>query len=324
MGMIQIDIDELSDYFKNHTLKQCAKEYGCSKATIIRRLRLAGIDTSAHNHGPLAYNEFIKTVKDTSLLTKEFLYKEYIVSNKDSKTIALENNFHYNTIRSKIKKYGFKKDQSTVSQSMMASHYLRTGYMHPGHRPDVQLKTFKGRSRYKYINKYNKEYLFKSLYELCFALLLDNDNDIINWDYELIRVLYIDRLTGKSRMYYVDFSYQSNNGDCWIEVKPNNNMTPTDKRLYAAQDAKRAGSKFRGLYDEEREEGYKLFIDGFNYDKITFKNPANLKINKTYTLYFKSKEEIGKINNDHYIYEEKLGPYYKCKFVAKSKNKSSL
>jgi hypothetical protein len=324
--MYDIDIVELAEYFKSHTLSQCAIKYNCSVATVRRRLKSAGVDTSIHNHSNLATSahlDWVRSKKDTSILTRDFLYNEYVCLNKDTKTIAEENNFHFNTVRDRVRKYGFKKDAKKVSESMMVRHFKKTGFMHPGHRPDVQISIHKRKSRFKYISNSKKTYLFRSLHELCFALVLENKN-VLNWDYELIRVQYVDRLTGKMRMYYVDFSYQSDEGDYWVEVKPAKIMIPTDKRLYASQAAKKAGSLFRGLTDEERNLGHKYFIDGYNKDNITFVNKKDLKLDKCYTFYFKNKLEISEIKHDHYIYIEEVGPYVKCKFVAKASNKINL
>lgn len=320
---INLDKDKLINYFKDHTLSQCANEFKCSCATVKRILNGYGIDTSIHNNSELAKQEFRKTVKDTSMLTKEFIYDQYIVQNKDSKLIAGESGFHYNTIRDRIRGFGLKKSPKAVSQSMMCKHFEKTGYMHPGQRPDVIEKINKGKSRFQYIStKTGRKYLFKSLHELCFALLLDDNINVNNWDYELISVQYIDRLTGKIRLYYIDFSVQYINGmSRWIEIKPSKVMIPSDKRLYAAQEAKKANIIYSGITDIDRTNGYNMFLNGFNYDNINFKNNKILKKCRCYTYWFKYKKEIEEIENDHFRYISEHGKYFKCKFVAKAKNK---
>ena len=240
-----------------------------------------------------------------------------MLGNKDAKTIADEHGFHYNTVRNRIHRFGFRKHPKQVAISMQLRYMKKTGYRHPGCHPDTIKKINKARSRYSY-----KSHLFKSLHELCYALLLDNRN-VENWDYEFIHVPYVDRLTGKQRMYYVDFSVQSQDGDEWIEVKPQDNMIPLDKYLYAAQAAKRAGAKFRGQTEEERQLGFKLFLGGYGRDVIDFVNPSILKPETTYTLWFKDINEIGEISHDHYKYEQRVGEYVKCKFVAKAAAKAA-
>jgi len=322
-NFVDIDIKKLKKFFRTHTLGQCAKEFGCSSATIKRKLKAAGVDTSIHNNSRLAKDLFKKSKKDTSFLTENFLYDQYIIQNKDSKTIAEENKLHYNTVRNRIQKYGLKKSAKNVSASMMVRHYEKTGYMHPGQRPDVINKINKRRSRYYYKPaKSSKNCLFKSLHELCYALLLDNDDDVESWDYELIKIPYIDRLTGRHRMYYVDFSVQAKSGDRWVEVKPAENMIPHDKYLYASQAAKQAGIMFRGLIGDEKSRGYELFKSGYMKDNIEFRNIKDIKNDKNYTLWFKNINEVGKIKHDHYVYKEEVGPYVRVKLKAKAKNKS--
>ena len=241
-----------------------------------------------------------------------------MIANKDAKTIAESLGLHFNTVRSKIRKYGLKKPPKHAAAAMQLRYLLKTGYRHPGCNPETIKKINKAKSRYGY-----GPHLFKSLHELSYALLLDSDTSVENWDYELIRVPYADRLTGKQRTYFVDFSVQSPNGDCWIEVKPAENMIPLDKYLYASQAAKNAGAKFRGVTAQEREAGYELFLGGFNANMIEFVNPVALKPETTYTLWFKSKEELSEVSHEHhYAYSQRAGCYYKCKFIPKSKNKA--
>jgi hypothetical protein len=322
---IDIQIDELSRYFKDHTLQQCADRYDCSKVTIKRRLQAAGVDTSIHNHSDLAKRLCIESIKtDTSMLTKEFLIEHYLKQNKDTKTIAEELGLHFNTVRTRIRSYGLKKDAKNVSASMQVRYMKKTGYMHPGHNPINIAKINKARSRYRYnSDKTSSPVLFKSLHELSYALLLDNDDDVESWDYELIKIPYMDVVKKRMRMYYIDFSIQCKvKSDRWIEVKPARNMIPHMKRLYASYNARRAGIEYRGLTEEERAAGFELFKSGYNCEAIEFVNASELKLDRCYTLWFKDIADIRKVKHDHYCYKDKVGPYYRAKFKAKSANKS--
>lgn len=312
-----MSIDEISEYFKNHTLKQCAQKFGCAPVTIKRHLKAAGIDTSIHNHSDLARQAYLATQKDTSKLTREFLYNEYMIFNKDAKTIAEENGFHFNTVRSRIRGFGIHKSSRQVSISMQLRYQKKTGYRHPGCHPDNLRKVFKARSRYHY-----KGHLFKSLHELTYALLIDHDTTVQNWDYELICVPYIDRLTGKHRTYYIDFSIQRAAGDEWIEVKPQDRMIPEDKYLYASAAANKAGARFRGITGPERDQAFELLKSGYNSEHIEFVNPGRLRPETTYTLWFKDTDGVDRIQHDHYTYTTRIGPYIKCRFQAKQANKS--
>jgi transposase len=319
---MDIDLEALQTYFTTHTLKQCAKQFGCSKATIKRRLQAIGADTSIHNHSALALDAYRASRKDTSMLTEELLRREYLVENKDSKTIAEETGFHYNTIRARLRKYGLKKDAKNVSISMRARYLKKTGYFHPGCNPVNIHKVHSGRTRFQYESiKTDRVCLFRSLHELSYALLLDDDSNVERWDFELLSIPYISRLDGKHHMYLIDFSIQSRSGDKWVEVKPADKMIPADKRLYAAQAAKGRSIKYGGITTAEREAGYELFKSGMNADRIAFKNPAKLKPESCYTLWFKDINELEGITYDHHMYTDAIGPYARCKFKAKAQNK---
>lgn len=314
---LQINITELSEFFKTHSLKECAEKYRCSQVTIKRKLKAAGIDTSIHNHTELAKLAHAKTRKDTSVLTKEFLYKEYVVENKDTKTIAEETSLHFNTVRNRIRKFGFRKDAKNVSISMKARYYTATGFIHPGQNPENIRKTAKSSHRILYKPlKSERDCVFRSLHELCYALLLDSDEDVENWDYELINIPYTDSITGKYRMYMIDFSIQSKTQDKWTEVKPAELMIPSDKRLYAGQAARKAGIKYSGTTKDERNKSFELFKSGFRKEHIEFVRPQELKKDKCYTLWFKDKEE-DEPRYDHYRYESKQGSYIKRKYKSK-------
>lgn len=323
---IDIDIDKLTEYFKDHTLKQCAERYHCATSTIKKMLRQVGIDTSIHNNGDLAkqiHREAIQKKKNTSFLTKEFLSHHYITENKDSKTIAEENNLHYNTVLQRLRQYGIKKSGVNVAASMSVRYQRKTGYAHPGHHPDTITKIQKRRSRYKYNSIKSGTHLFRSLHELCYAILLDSDINVISWDYELINIPYIDRITGRRRQYYIDFSVQcSDKNDKWIEVKPADKMIPHDKYLYATHAAKHAGIKFSGQSNQERQDGFRLFLDGYGDARIEFINISELKLDRKYTLWFRSRSDIETIEHDHYRSIKEVGKYVKCTFTPKTKHKS--
>jgi transposase len=325
LNTVKINNEELTEYFKNHSLKECSEKFNCSEATIKRTLKELNVDTSIHNNSKLAYEKFLETRKDTSILTKEFLIEKFINENMDTKTLSEQLGLSYSLIRKKVQEYGLKKSLKNVSVSMSLRHLQKTGYWHPGQRPDVIKKINSCKSRFGYKSSITgREYLFKSLHELCFALLLDKNENVENWDYELISVPYIHRLTGKQKLYYVDFSVQYKDGNSkWFEIKPCDNMIPDDKRLYAMNAAKQINAVYSGIDKETRDLGYKLFCDGYNYDNINFKNKIEILPHRTYTYWFKNISDIENIIHDHYMYRSDIGKYYKCKFVSKTKNKNN-
>ena len=156
---------------------------------------------------------------------------------------------------------------------------------------------------------------------MCYALYVDNHKDVVGWNYEKIRVPYIDGETGRNRLYYVDFDVVYVDGhNEWIEVKPNWHMIPEDNELYASQRAKSAGAIYNGINDEIRDDGYDLFVSGYGCDRVKFVNPNKLLPHKQYTLWFKDKSDLN-IEHDHHCYEHKVGKYVKREFKTKKKNR---
>ena len=163
----------------------------------------------------------------------------------------------------------------------------KNGCLHPSQDPRHQAKYKRSASRVIYEAVSGQIFSFRSIMELSFALVLDHDG--IRWTYESERIRYVDHITGRRRYYLIDFVTD----DCWIEVKPNEKMIPSDKRLYAGRAAQRVGKKFRGVSREELDKGWMLICDGYRlafYDFIRRKPRSN---RKQITYYFKDKEELG-------------------------------
>ena len=258
-----------------------------------------------------------------SFLTKDFLYKEYIIENKDAHLIAEENGVHFNTVLNKIKKHKFNiKSRQRIAESLMIKHYQKTGYWWPNQRPDVLEKTLKFKPKYHYNSiKSNKLYCFKSSYELCYALYLDNCDDVKSWKYKDIRIPYIDGETGKTKSYYVDFDViYLNKQREWIEIKLNQHTIPEDKKLYVINEAKSSNIVFAELTNKIKMDGYKLFLSGYGQERIRFVNPNELLSHKEYVLWFKNRLECC-VKHSHYVKYEEVGKYVRCKFVPKRKNK---
>lgn len=280
---IDLPIGELVVYFQTHPLNDCAKKYSCSAITIKRKLRAAGKDTSIHNHSKLAKirsSEVVSKKKPTPTQLKELL----IDRNLDSKTIAEMFGLHFNTIRGMAKDLGLSKTPKQVSKSMMNRHMLKHGVAHPAQRPDVIAKTSISLNKASYSG-----YQFKSLSELGFALLLDHDG--IEWAYEEMRIPYVDMMTGKRRIYVVDFTVINEDGILWIEVKPNNNMIPEDKRIYASRRAEESGVIYRGLFEEERSRSWGLITSGYKFDEIEFLQRTPRSTSQKITYYFKNEKD---------------------------------
>jgi len=282
---IYINIDDLKEYFKEHTLKECSLKYKCSPVTIKRKLRSVDVDTSIHNHSKLSAKKSAEaSINGKNKPTEEELYSLLVEKNLDSKTIAEMYGLHYNTIRSMARKQGIKKSHADIAKSMQNRHMLKHGVMHPAQRPDVIAKTSISLNKVKYNN-----ICFKSLTEFGYALLLNKMNK--EWYYEEMRIPYVDMMTGKRRIYVIDFTVVSDEKIEWIEIKPNNKMIPEDKRIYAERRAEEANVEYRGIDLEEREDLWKLIVDGYDFDNVEFLHRTPRSTSSKITYYFKNQND---------------------------------
>jgi len=205
-------------------------------------------------------------------------------NNLDSKTIAESQGVHFNVVRNHARRLGIKKDRKAIARSMSARHIRLHGYRHPAQRPDVIQKTRRSTSRAVYKDKIGREHSFRSLHELGYALLLDSLD--LEWHYEEMMVPYVDMLTGKHRIYVIDFTVVRGDDIEWVEVKPNSAMIPEDKRVYASRRAEEAGVVFRGLTDDERYQALKT-LSG-KLAGVSFLHNKPRQSAKTVTYYFLS------------------------------------
>lgn len=285
---LDLDLDELTKYFRNdNTIGDCAKKFNCSKVTIKRKLRSVGVDTSIYNHSEIAKSKSA-VANNVSLPSDDDLKYMLIDRNLDTKTVADLCGVHFNTIRKNARRIGIKKSPKDVSRSMMSRHHRIHGCSHPSQRADVLIKTRRSQVRINYTDILNRQISFRSFMEFEYALYLDYLR--CEWYYEEMRVPYVDMLTGKHRMYTIDFTIVSGNNVYWIEVKPNNNMIPNDKRIYASRRAEEAGVQYRGLLDLERVQLRSVFDSGFRIEKYEYINNTPSKSAKSITRWFKNQE----------------------------------
>lgn len=96
-------------------------------------------------------------------------------------------------------------------------------------------------------SKMNKSFHYKASYEPQYMKLLDEDEDVISWEYEFTVILY--ELDGKKRRYVPDFHVtRTGNRHEFIEVKPVNLRTrPMNvaKRLTAIEFCKSRGWAYK-------------------------------------------------------------------------------
>jgi len=276
--------DELKEYFNNHTLKECANKYECSSVTVKRTLRRLGVNTSIHNNSDLAKAKYKESVKEKIKPTEDEIRSLYIDQNLDSKSIAEIYGLHYNTVRSIIRRLQLTKTRKSVAHSMSNRHFLKYGLKHPAQRQDVLKKTSISLNKASY-----KGYDYKSITELGYALYLDKLGK--EWYYEEMTVPYADMMTGKRRLYTIDFTVISEDKVSWVEIKPNNEMIPEDKRIYASRRAEESNIEYRGLTDQERDELWQCITEGYNFDQVKFTYRTPRSTSHKITYYFKSKSE---------------------------------
>jgi hypothetical protein len=282
---INIQKDKLKDEFlSGKTLSDLAEEYHCSAVTIKRKLKSIGVDTSIHNHSQIAIQKHRnKVCKDTKELTKEFLHKAYIQENKDTKTIAEELGIHYSSVRKYVQLYKLQKNNDQLVGAWQSRYKAKHGCIHPSQHRSVYSRSL---NKVRYVSISGKEYYFKSMMELTIALLLDYSDK--TWDYEVMRIPYMNHITGKKSYYLIDFTTDKE----WIEVKPAESMIPSDKRLYADAAAKKIGFTFRGCTDVERAKGWELLLSGFKSEAYSFVHQTPSSSCKQITYYFKSMNDL--------------------------------
>lgn len=296
---IDIQKDKLkNEFLSGRTLRDLAVFHSCSLATIKRKLRSINVDTSIYNNSELAARRHRnKVCKNTSKLTKELLTRLYIQENKDTKTIAEELGIHYSSVRKYVQLYELRKSPDQLVGAWQSRYKAKHGYVHPS-----QHRNFYSRSlnKVRYLSASGKEYYFKSIMELTIAIYLDYSKK--KWDYEVSRIQYINHITGKSSYYLIDFTTDYE----WIEVKPNESMIPTDKRLYADAAAAKVGCVFRGCTDQERSSGWELLLLGFRSEAYSFihKNPSMSCRQVTY--YFKSMDDL-----NNFVYPDGFKYHYR-------------
>lgn len=308
-----IDGPQLIEYYKTHTLEECAVLFKCAKVTIKRTLRKLGIDTNTHclKGSKILAKSGEKRAK-LGELTKDTLTQLYITNNFDTITIAEMYSACKSSIRKLIRKYALSKSRKAVANSMSARHYLKHSMRWPAQRPEIIKKTLKSSTRVT-LAVDEKQYHFKSLHELCFALLCHNNGH--EYRYEEMIIPYVDMLTGKHRVYVIDFIVSIDDKMHWVEIKPCSDMIPSDKRIYAERRAEETGAIYRGNNREEIVEGFNLFKSGYMSDSITFITPKRLGKTKQ-TLYRKTNDFDTVLGNLRLKKIDPIGIYYKAVYGA--------
>lgn len=291
---INISSDELVKYFlNNHPISECAKNFGCSQTTIKRKLRLAAVDTSIYNHSIKA-KELSRQARAVKTPSDEELWHMLVDDNLDTKTVAESCGVHFNTIRKAARRLGIRKDRKAIARSMSSRHHRMFGCSHPAQRPDVLAKTRKSTGRVRYVDLKERTFLFRSLHELSYALLLDHNG--LEWYYEELRIPYVDMMTGKWRIYVVDFTTICDDLVEWIEVKPNDKMIPCDKWIYASRRAEDADAVYRGLTKEERIAGWELLKTGYRKEAMSFCNQPPRQNAKQISYWFSNLDAAREYN----------------------------
>jgi len=286
--------------------------FGCAEVTIKRKLRAYGVDTNKHNNKNSEVMQQAHSNGRLLNISREELEELYIQRNLDTKTIAEMYNVCFNTVRKMVRRCGLRKTAKDVNRSMISKHIREHGIRHPSQRPDVLAKTRSSASRVKYEKDDGKLLFFRSLHELSFALLCDKRG--CEWYYEDMVIPYVDMMNGKHKAYIIDFTVIDGERVEWIEVKPKESMIPLDKRIYAERRAQDAGVIYRGLDRSEIEEGYGLFLSGYNQERIFFHLNENLRQTlKEKTFWFKRDQEIPEnISHLKRKYIEDIGVYKKA------------
>jgi len=77
--------------------------------------------------------------------------------------------------------------------------------------------------------------VYRSSLELKYMCWLDDNPDVLQWSSEELPIRYLDKATGRSRLYYPDFWYRTKAKQYIIEIKPAHQCRPprkTNKKTY--------------------------------------------------------------------------------------------
>ncbi len=301
--------DELITFFQeDHSLGDCARHFNCSKATIKRYLRRWGVDTARYNHSELARRR--RAAGQRSLPSDTELVDLFIVQNLDAKTIAENAGVHTNTVRHRLRTLGLRKTPQQIAVSQAKRHQAKHGCPYPAQRSDVLEKTRRSAIKATYMDVRDRQWSFRSLHELCYAMMLDHAGR--EWYYEEMRVPYTDMLNGKRRVYIIDFTVVGTPVE-WVEVKPADDMIPDDKRIYAQRLAAEGGVIYRGLTTEEIASGWNLFTGGYRRQCVRFLRTRPRCGQTKITYWFEDEDTATKFTMEGWVgaIPIAVGPYWK-------------
>lgn len=284
------DIDLLLKEADKKSISQIAEEYKTSRRAISKRLKENGFTPRRWHKKTTAAR--IKKFEQSRPQLRDPAWLRENYKTKSITDLATELNCSSTAIRSRLKEFSIPiRPQKLFSKGQKAN-------------------TSRGRVvLYKSTKSKKREITFKSILECGYAMLLDNDTDVISWDYEFLKIPYFDGFTGKQRTYICDFAVQRKSGYEHIEVKPPSQQQPLDKYLYA----KNGIVGWRFTSSQEVDQSYKLFKSGTFSNQIKFRNtpPSNKKY---WNLYAKTKNTD--IPPDWRIRSrQKYGAYYILRLV---------
>lgn len=159
-----------------------------------------------------------------------------------------------------------------------------------------------------YSSKANRTVTFRSIKECAYAIMLDLDHDVLQWNYETVKMIYFDGFSGKQKTYICDFNVHRRNFIENVEVKPKNLQLPLDKYLYAQNCIK----NWRWTTEDELERSQKLFYGGKNSGNITFSNKPP---NRRYYNFWSKYKGISIPSGWRKLSTDKIGVYYKHRLV---------
>lgn len=224
------DKEKLLKLYETNSLGQISSEFKCSRAVLSRELKKLGIKIKKWgNKSKEIQNKKREGLLPQQLLDKDWLTENYINQNKSLLDLAAELKCSMSPIRARLKRFGIPiRPPKRYDQGQKSSH--SHGVM----------------TKYKPIKCSKKEVTFRSLLELSYAMLLEKNEQVSEWDYEVMWTYYLDGFTGKQRKYICDFriTFKNNiefDGDReyeqkvveHVEVKPKSRQTFEDKYLYA-------------------------------------------------------------------------------------------
>lgn len=224
----------LSEY-KTQSLTDISKKYQCSRKRLAAAMKRFGIELNRWSQKSKQAQRIKQIARlPRQIFNKDWLIAEYVTNGRGMDDIASELRCSITPIRRQLKIF-----------NIPIRRRERFGHERVPH----------GKSRgvsasYKPVKCLRHDVRFRSILECGYAVYLDGCENVESWDYEIVKLSYMDGFNGKNKIYICDFVVNYTNGSCAnVEVRPKRLQMSEDKFLCAEHQIK----NWRWITDKEIE-----------------------------------------------------------------------